>query len=171
MSDPHPRLRPPVALLVAAGAGLVHAAVSAYWAAGGDSLVETLGATVVDRFADLRWLLWIVAAVKVAGALGPLVLDRHAWLAPLGRPARRLSRGVCWAGAAVLVAWGGLNTVAGATVLAGVIRPDGGYDEAAMVGHALLWDPLFLVWGLALAAGLRSTRPSRAPDADRVTTP
>jgi hypothetical protein len=29
---------------------------------------------------------------------------------------------------------------------------------AAQLGHAALWDPLFLIWGALLAAGLRLTR-------------
>jgi len=142
----------PVGLVVAAVAGLLHAAVSAYWAAGGDWLLATLGTAIVERFADVRWVLWVVAAVKVAAALGPLVLHRLGW------PLRVLTRGACWAGAAVLVVWGGLNTVVGSLVLGGVIRPEGGYDRPGMLGHAFLWDPLFLVWGLSLAAGLLRSR-------------
>ena len=58
----------------------------------------------------------------------------------------------------MLVAWGGLNTVVGNLVLAGAIVPDGGFDRPGMVGHAFLWDPLFLAWGLALAVGLWGSR-------------
>lgn len=148
--------RPPVGLLVAAAAGLAHATVSAYWAAGGDWLLDTLGTAVVERFADVLWLLWVVAAVKVAGALGPLALHRLGW------PLRVLTRGACWAGAAVLVLWGGLNTVVGAAVLGGLIRPDGGYDRPGMVGHAFLWDPLFLLWGVGLTAGLWASGRTRS---------
>ncbi len=40
----------------------------------------------------------------------------------------------------------------------------GPVDElVAMRGHAWLWDPLFLAWGLALAVGLRQTRRRSAP--------
>jgi len=39
----------------------------------------------------------------------------------------------------------GANTVVAALVLAGGIDPDGGYDRRAMIGHAFLWDPLFLI--------------------------
>jgi hypothetical protein len=56
------------------------------------------------------------------------------------------------------VAWGGLNTVTANLVLAGVIRPDGGFDRPGMVGHAYLWDPLFLLWGAALVVALRVSR-------------
>ena len=38
------------------------------------------------------------------------------------------------------------------------IHPDGGYDRQAMFGHTLLWDPLFLVWGVLLLSGLATTR-------------
>jgi hypothetical protein len=70
---------------------------------------------------------------------------------------RRL-RVVSWAGAVLLILWGGVNTVTGNLVLSGIVEPDGGYDRDGMVGHAWLWDPLFLVWGAALAVGLWRTR-------------
>ncbi|ROR89231.1 DUF3995 domain-containing protein [Nocardioides aurantiacus] len=146
MTGPRPV---PVGLLVAAVAGTVHAAVSAYWGLGGDALLETLGERIVEQFRDARWLLLVVAAVKLGGALVPVLLARGGGL---GRGWRSL----CWLGAAVLVLWGGLNTVVGGLVLTGVVVPEDGYDRAAMIGHALLWDPLFLVWGLALALGLRA---------------
>ena len=66
-------------------------------------------------------------------------------------------RGCRWVGAAVLIVWGGLNTVVGNLVLTGVIRPGSGYDRAGMIGHAWLWDPLFLAWGIALVMGLVAT--------------
>lgn len=62
----------------------------------------------------------------------------------------------------MLVLWGGLNTVVGNLVLAGLLQPADGYDYPGMLGHAYLWDPLFLLWGLALVAGLLSTTPSRS---------
>lgn len=46
----------------------------------------------------------------------------------------------------------------GNLVLAGVIRPESGFDRAGMIGHAYLWDPLFLAWGAALALGLIASR-------------
>ena len=144
------------ALVLAGVLGSVHAAFSLYWAVGGEWLVETLGRRMVDAFAGWEWLLLPIGAVKLVAAWVPLAAARAGW------PARRLSRGVCWLGAAVLLVWGGLNTVVGNLVLAGVIVPDGGYDRAGMVGHAFLWDPLFLAWGLALAVGLAQSRASSA---------
>ena len=56
------------------------------------------------------------------------------------------------AGASVLlVAYGGLNVLAGALVLAGVIHPAGGVDRAALRWHVGVWDLWFLVWGILLA--------------------
>jgi hypothetical protein len=57
-------------------------------------------------------------------------------------PWRRFWRPVSWAGGLLLVVYGGINTVVSAAVLGGLIRPDGGFDEAAVRGHAYLWDPL-----------------------------
>lgn len=142
----------PVALLVAAVAGALHAGVSLYWSLGGTALVETIGQALLNRFADRQWLLLPVAAVKLAVALLPL------WLARRGGPWRTPGRALAWAAAVVLVVWGGLNTVVGNLVLAGVVETAGDYDHAAMVGHAWLWDPLFLLWGGALALGLFVTR-------------
>ncbi len=141
-----------VALLIAAVAGTVHGLFSLYRAAGGSWLVGTLGRQLVDEFAGKRWLLVPVAAIKIAFAVLSLVLARLAW------PGSRPWRIVCWAGAAVLVVWGGVNTLTGNLVLAGVVVPGGGYDHDGMVGHAWLWDPLFLVWGVALAVALLLTR-------------
>lgn len=140
------------ALLIAGAAGTIHGLFSLYWAAGGDWLVSTLGRRLVDAFADSRWLLLPVGIVKIAFAVLPSALAKRSW------PAREAWRVLCWAGAVVLVVWGAVNTITGNLVLSGAITPDGGYDHAGMVGHAWLWDPLFLIWGLALAVALVLTR-------------
>ncbi|WP_203567878.1 hypothetical protein [Aestuariimicrobium ganziense] len=66
------------------------------------------------------------------------------------------------AGAAVLVGCGGLNTAVANLVLAGVLPRGDDFDRAGMVGHAWLWDPLFLLWGVALVVGLWATRQRRS---------
>jgi len=139
-------------LLVAAVLGTLHGLVSIYWGLGGRWLLETLGEAIVTRFADVVLVLVPIGLVKIGFAWLPLVLSVRRW------PARRLWRPVCWLGVAVLVLWGGLNTLVGNLVLAGVIRPGDGFDRAAMVGHAWLWDPLFLLWGATLAVGLWRSR-------------
>ena len=144
------------ALRIAAGVGMVHTLFTIYWAFGGSALLQTVGRDMVNVFAGRRWLLLPVAAVKLAVAVAPVVLDRRSW------PWRPLTRGLAWTAAAVLIFWGGINTVVGNLVLGGAIEPSGGYEGPGMIGHAWLWDPLFLIWGTALAVGLAGSRRSRA---------
>ena len=142
----------PVGLLVAAALGAVHAGFSLYWSIGGTWLLSSLGSDLVARFQGWEWVLAPIGLAKLIGALAPIALARHGW------PVRKLARTACWLGALGLIAWGGANTVVGNLVLGGVIRPESGYDRAGMLGHAFLWDPLFLGWGVALAIGLLATR-------------
>ncbi len=138
--------------LVGAFLGCIHAGFSLYWAAGGTWLVWTLGTSLLETFRGKEWLLLPVSVVKLLAALAPVLLDRRGWLA------YRLTRGICWLGALVLVFWGGLNTIVGNLVLAGLIRNPSGYDLPGMIGHAYLWDPLFFAWGVASAVGLNAMR-------------
>ena len=137
------------AMWAAVAFGSVHALITVYWMLGGRWLVETLGARVLEQFGDRPLLLLPVALLKGLGVLLPVLWQQKAW------PNPRLTRTLVWLGAVVLVLWGGANTVVGNLVLAGLVTPDGGFDRAAMVGHAWLWDPLFLAWGVALALALR----------------
>lgn len=141
------------ALSVALAAGVLHAGFSLYWGGGGTWLLWSLGSGLVEAFRGREWILLPVGAFKLAAAVAPVLLARAQW------PLRGLSRTVCWSGAGLLVLWGGVNTVVGNLVLTGLIRPADGYDRPGMLGHAYLWDPLFVVWGLALATGLLSTAP------------
>lgn len=143
-------------LATAAAAGIIHAGFSFYWGCGGTWLTSSLGSGLTESFRGREWLLLPVASFKLVAALAPVFLARAGW------PLRRSSRIACWSGAIVLVLWGGLNTVVGNLVLAGLLQPADGYDHPGMLGHAYLWDPLFLLWGLALVAGLLSTTPSRS---------
>lgn len=147
------------AVLTACGAGSIHAASSVYWALGGTWLLDTVGDWAVDMVEEsplgAGLLLGLVAIVKAAAAVVPVLVER-------GRmPRPRLWRALCWVGAPLLVLYGGTNVVIGAAVLSGLITPDGGYDTAAMLGHVLLWDPLFLVWGVALSGWLVLTSDRR----------
>lgn len=101
----------------------------------------------------------LVAAAKLLGATIPIGVA-------YGRvPWPRFWRGISWTGGLLLVANGGVNTIVALAVLAGGIRTEGGYDADAMMGHAYLWDPLFLLWGGALVLSLwlsrRSSRVAR----------
>jgi Protein of unknown function (DUF3995) len=166
---PGPAGRADVAAGVALVLGTGHAAVSAYWLAGGTALLDTIGGSIEqwarDRSGTTVAALAAVVAVKFgAAALGPLVAAAAHPSAPrwLARPARwRVVRPLAWLAAAVLVLYGGLLTVVGLAVEAGIVSAAPDADERALAWHAWLWDPWFLAWGLALTATLRWSRPTR----------
>jgi hypothetical protein len=128
--------------------GLIHAGFSAYWGLGGTWLLETVGQNMIRALDGAHWLLLLVGLVKAGCAVIPYLLAR----------AGRLFRGpwlwISWLGSAVLILWGGAGCLMAQLVLAGVVEPGGGYDHAGQFGHAWLWDPLFLLWGIALGLGL-----------------
>lgn len=145
------------ALVWTAGlAGVVHASFSLYWALGGRWLLATVGQWAVDLSTQAPLAagiaLGLVATAKLLGATIPVGVA-------YGRvPWPRFWRAISWAGGLLLVAYGGVNTVVAVAVLAGLIRPGDGYDRDAMIGHAYLWDPLFLLWGGALVLSLWLSR-------------
>ena len=146
-------------------AGTVHAAFSTYWALGGQWLLDTVGRWAVARAAGdpaaARLALLIVAGAKLLAAAVPVVVI-------YGRlPRPRAWRTLCWIGGIGLVLYGGLNILVSNAVLAGIIRPASGYDKAAMVGHAWLWDPLFFIWGAALCLALLLSHPTGRSSAPR----
>jgi hypothetical protein len=139
-------------LMGAASVGLAHAAFSLYWALGGRWLLPTVGQWAVEYAREeplaAGLLLVFIAAVKCAVAILPLVASRR----PL--PGQTVWRGLAWLAAIVLTGYGALNSVVAWLVLGSVLEPEGGFDRQAMIGHAYLWDPLFLVWGVLLGTGL-----------------
>ena len=155
-------MRPRAALLCAALAcllGLGHAAVSAYWAAGGTGLLDTIGGSLEDwgrrREPGLVTALWLIALLKTAVALAAPVLASTR----LPRWTRaRVPRVLSWTAAIVLTLYGGVLTVTGLLLEAGVLDTPADADRKALAWHTYLWDPWFLVWGLALAGTLRATR-------------
>jgi hypothetical protein len=141
-------------LWAAALAGGVHATFSLYWALGGRALLDTVGSWAVS-LADTRPFvaglgLTAVGVLKLAAAAVPLLLAS-------GRIAvSRVWLTLCRAGAWLLVLYGGVNVAVAWLVLGGVVNTSDGYDRDAMLGHAALWDPLFLLWGVLLLLGLRA---------------
>lgn len=139
--------------------GLVHAGFSAWWAFGGDWLAQTVGSWAVDWRAEspvtVGVVLLTVALGKGALAIGPLLIvearDSH----------RRLRWAARLAGVGML-AYGALNALGAWIALSGVVDAPAADptspDHPALLGHALLWDPLFALWGAALLIGLRSQR-------------
>jgi hypothetical protein len=154
------------AVRLACTAGVVHAAFSFYWALGGRWLLPTVGAWAVDAAEEAPvtagFLLGAIGLVKLLAATIPVAVAA-------GRmPWPRLWRAVCWIGGSFLLVYGSANVAVSTAVLLGAITPHGGYDEDAMIGHALLWDPLFALWGVALLAWLRlSSRQGGLPAGKR----
>ncbi len=145
---------------VAAVLGTLHAAASLHWALGGDLLVGTVG----EWARSWRESSPVSAGLALATiGLGKLAAAWVPWVAARrGGPQHGL-RLAAWLGAAGLVLYGLANILGGAVALTGVLGPLD--DPVATRGHVLLWDPLFLGWGLALAAGLWATRGRRpAPE-------
>lgn len=142
-------------LLIAAALGTVHAGFSAHWALGGTTLLDTVGETAgrFDGGALATVMLALVIAVKAAVAWGPWLTRR--WIGFAGAIGRRLAT---FAGL-VLAIYGTVLTVVGLVALTGLLGQPS--DPVSLAGHALLWDPLFALWGLFLLRGLRRSQPRR----------
>lgn len=138
--------------VLAAVAGLLHAAPSLYWAAGGSALLETVGEFAVEMRATggttVALMLVGVGLAKLAGALVPLF--DHA-----SPPPHRWVRLASWTGAGLMLVWGGAGML-GAWV--GLLTGATTWAHPAAMGHAMLWDPLFVLWGLLLAGALWTSR-------------
>ncbi|MFZ3451655.1 DUF3995 domain-containing protein [Arthrobacter sp. 7Tela_A1] len=162
ISQRRPRTRPRGGgyfLWAACGLGLFHAGFSLYWALGGRWLLATVGQFAVQAAQEAplgaALLLAGTALLKAAAAVIPLA-------AAYGQfPFPGLIRVLSWIGGAGLVVYGGINAAAAAAVLAGWIPAGPGADWQGLLGHALLWDPLFLGWGTCLLAYLFASRPAR----------
>lgn len=152
------------AVAVAAGLAFASAAVTIYWLLGGTGLLDTVGGYPEElartRSATAMLAGLLVTAVKCVGGSVALALVHL----PDSRVPRRLLLLAGGLGSAVLVVYGGLLVSVGALVLTGVLDPDGPVDRRALAWHVLLWDPWFLLWGLALAvATWTSARVPRGP--------
>lgn len=155
-----------VAAIGAVVLGLGHAAVSAYWAAGGSALLDTIGGDIErwgrERQFSVVVALWGIVALKTIVALAaPVVVFRPGFLPPW--TARRVPRILSWIAATILVIYGGLLTGVGLLVQSGLIEANSDADQRALVWHTYLWDPWFLLWGSAFVVclGLRRPPPSR----------
>jgi hypothetical protein len=80
-------------------------------------------------------------------------------LAALSGTSARRRRRVLWRlgqlEAVVLLGYGFVLTAAGLLVQAAVIHRSAHADSRALAWHAFVWDPWFLIWGLAVALALR----------------
>ncbi len=148
---------------VAAALGIASAATSAYWAFGGTALLDTVGGEIErwgrERGPAVAFALAGIVLVKLVVAVAAPILvgigHPPAWMA--GRVPRILG----WIAATVLIGYGGVLTVAGLLVQTGALTAAPDADRTAIAWHAWLWDPWFLVWGIAFAIALRRSRPAR----------
>lgn len=132
--------------------GLLYAAVSVYWGAGGKWLLDTVGGSLArpGRAHDATVIIaiWAAAALKLTAALlPPLALRNH------GRQ-RHLARLLAWAAAGILTTYGAVLTTIGVLVQADAIHSSVNADQRALLWHAYLWDPWFLAWGILIATAL-----------------
>ncbi len=141
---------------VAAALGVASAVTSAYWAAGGRALLDTVGGTFEewgrDRTPAVVVALAGIAVLKVVVALAAPILAKAvavpSWMTG------RLPRALGWIAAVVLTIYGGVLTGAGVLVETGVIDAAADADHHALAWHTWFWDPWFFLWGLAFVIGL-----------------
>ncbi len=130
--------------------GGIHAASSLYWGLGGDALVETVGQGAAEWKQDSPLLVPIVLiplGLAKATAVAVPILNSQGRL-----PWPRLVRAASWLGAAGLVLYGGAYATLSWLSLSG--RLGEVEDRVGLLGHAYLWDPLFVAWGLSLVLAL-----------------
>ncbi|HIW46474.1 MAG TPA: DUF3995 domain-containing protein [Candidatus Yaniella excrementigallinarum] len=138
--------------------GLSHAFWSFYWAFGGTWMLDTVGHWAVVSQLHTPGQTFVVligiGLVKTAAAVIPVAVE----YGKLG--GRRFWRLVSWVGGVGLTLYGGIYAATAMTMLTGLVSPGAGYSKPVMYGHALLWDPLFFMWGLTLVNSLVLTRRS-----------
>ena len=141
--------------------GLLYGAVSVYWGLGGTALANTVGGAIEHQVRSGSTtglsLIWTAVGVKLAAALLPVPAT---WLR--SSSVRRWARRLSWIAAVILTVYGLVQTAAGLLVQAGVIHASATADHRALAWHAYLWDPWFLIWGLLIAAALRSGQNRRS---------
>ncbi|OZD62043.1 hypothetical protein CH272_23070 [Rhodococcus sp. 05-340-1] len=143
---------------IACALGIVHAAFSGYWAAGGRWMLSSVGSFATEWVdtepQTAKTALLALALVKLGAAILPA-------LAYMNRPrlaAQNRTRlpssilGISWPGSVLLILWGGASFV-GAVI--GLIASD--ENRSVKYGH-LFFDGIFLLWGAALLTALILSR-------------
>jgi hypothetical protein len=144
--------------------GLLYAAISVYWGAGGTWLLDTVGSGLGKGHggsALVVFAVWLAVGLKVIAAVLPLLAvtaDTSTGSRWPSLTRARLIRGLTWIEAAILTGYGLVLTAVGLLVQAGVVAASAGADHRALEWHAYLWDPWFLVWGLLVTAALLRSR-------------
>src|SRR3978361_291388 len=114
--------------------GVAYALVSAYWGLGGHRLLDTVGGGLEREGRAPTALLLAVVGVSVvlklvAAGVGLLACGPAAELAPASR---RLVRAIAWTAAVILALYGGVLTIVGLLVQAGVIAKSSSADARAL---------------------------------------
>ena len=144
---------------VAFAVGLLYAAISLYWGAGGTWLLDTVGSGLGKGHGGSALVVlavWLAVGLKVIAAVLPLLAVTADTSTGSRRP--RLIRALAWIEALILTVYGLAWTAVGLLVQAGVIAASATADHRALEWHAYLWDPWFLVWGLLVTAALLRSR-------------
>jgi hypothetical protein len=132
-----------------------------YWTVGGTAFLDTVGGWAEDaarqRDAGAIMVGVVVVAAKLVG--GGLAL---ALFGPDRFRHERLLVRVAKVAGVVLVVYGTASVIGAALGLVGVAGDE--VDRQALWGHALVWDPWFVVWGALLWLAARVPgRAIRAP--------
>ncbi|MEA2717318.1 MAG: hypothetical protein QOI99_1635 [Actinomycetota bacterium] len=168
--DLRPRTAGVVAACVAAGLGLAHAAVSAYWALGGTALLGTIGGAIErwgrGRGPSVIGALWGIVVLKTMLAVAaPIVAIRPGWLPQW--TAGRVPRILSWVAAVAMTLYGVLQTLGSLLAVTGAVNPGPDANRGALAWHAFFWDPWFVAWGGAFLISLWLARPFRIRMATR----
>jgi hypothetical protein len=150
------------AAMLAAVLGLASAGVSAYWAVGGDGLLDTVGGDIErwgrGRGATVVIVLWLIVALKAIVALAaPILVGVGSGRLPSWTTGR-VPRALGWIAALTLTVYGGVLTIVGLLVEAGVVNASANADSTALAWHAYFWDPWFAIWGIAFVVALWRSR-------------
>ncbi len=150
------------AAIAAAALGLASAGMSAYWAVGGEGLLDTIGGEIErlgrERGPTVIVVLWCIVALKIIVALAaPVLVEVGSSRLPAWTTAR-VPRVLGWIAAATLSIYGGVWTIVGLLAQTGVFDTSVDTDSTALAWHAYFWDPWFAVWGLAFVVALWRSR-------------
>lgn len=133
--------------------GCAHAAISAVWLLGDHVLLDTVGGSL-SRWADRGGLLVSLTLIAVIAAK-LFVVGLGLCARPTGPRTLWL---LAWMTTSVLVGYGGVEAVVALLMLSDRLNVPADVTHRALVWHACLWDPWFLLWGVALGAALFSMR-------------
>jgi hypothetical protein len=141
--------------------------MNVYWGFGGTWLLNTVGCpfpvncNAQGGRALLLVLAWGAAVLKGVASILPFLVLGGA--DPGGRWWSRPLRRMVWAEAGILTLYGLVLTTTELLAVAGVIAIPAGAGYTALAGHAYVWDPWFLVWGILVTTVLLRTRARPGP--------